>query len=125
MGVALYSFNLFPFSVSLEKADSAGVKFLEGFSFHSLKGEFKDTTMANLSSHGIRRIKKILDDKGMKMRSMYVSEAKDVQEWKYYFDLAKTLNMEFLVCEPDPGHWDILDSPERFYTVTGPYFSFP
>ena len=48
LGVALYSVNLFPFSVSLEKADSAGVKFVEGFSLHALKGEFKDTTMVNL-----------------------------------------------------------------------------
>ena len=49
MGVALYSFNLFPFDVALSKADSAGVKLVEGFSFHALRGAFKDSTMGQIS----------------------------------------------------------------------------
>lgn len=117
MGVALYSFNLFPFSVSLQKADSAGVKFVEGFSFHNLKEEFKDTTMANLSLHGIRRMKEILDDKGMKMRSMYIADAKDAEQWKWYFEMAKTLGIEFIVCEPKKEHWNILDSLGEIYKI--------
>ncbi|MEO5592384.1 MAG: hypothetical protein ABIR15_02490 [Chitinophagaceae bacterium] len=96
MGIALYSFNLFPFSVSLDKADSAGVRFVEGFSFHALKGEFKDTTMADLSSHGIMNMKRILDEEGFKMRSMYVAGGKDAGDWKRYFEIAKKLGMEFL-----------------------------
>jgi sugar phosphate isomerase/epimerase len=117
MGVALYSFNLFPFSVALQKADSAGLKFVEGFSFHKLGGEFKDSTMANISYAGIGRMKQLLNDKGLTMRSMYVSDAKDAQEWKRYFEMAKTLGMEFLVCEPDPAHWDILDSLGEIYKI--------
>ena len=117
MGVALYSFNLFPFSVSLQKADSAGLKFVEGFSFHNLGGEFKDSTMANISSAGVERMKQLLSDKNIAMRSMYVSEAKDALEWKRYFDMAKTLGMAFLVCEPDPAHWNILDSLGEIYKI--------
>lgn len=117
MGIALYSFNLFPFSVSLHKADSAGVKFVEGFSFHALKGEFKDTTMADLSTHGIMKMKRMLDEKGIQMRSMYVAGGKDAEEWKRYFEMAKTLSMEFLVCEPKKEHWDLLDSLGEIYKV--------
>jgi sugar phosphate isomerase/epimerase len=117
MGIALYSFNLFPFSVSLDKADSAGVKFVEGFSFHALKGDFKDTTMSDLSAHGIMKMKRMLDDKGIQMRSMYVGGAKDAEEWKRYFEMAKTLGMEFLVCEPSKAHWDILDSLGEIYKI--------
>ncbi len=117
MGIALYSFNLFPFSVSLDKADSARVKFVEGFSFHALKGEFKDTTMADLSSHGIMNMKRILDEKGIKMRSMYVAGGKDAEDWKRYFEMAKTLGMEFLVCEPSKAHWNILDSLGEIYNI--------
>jgi sugar phosphate isomerase/epimerase len=117
MGVALYSFNLFPFAVSLQKADSAGLRFVEGFSFHKLGGEFNDNTMANLSANGIDKMKQLLNNKSINMRSMYVSSAKDAQEWKRYFEMAKTLGMEFLVCEPDPAHWDILDSLGEIYNV--------
>ena len=117
MGIGLYSFNLFPFSVSLDKADSAGVKFVEGFSFHVLKGDFKDTTMADLSSYGIMKMKRILDEKGIKMRSMYVSGGKDAEDWKRYFEMAKTLDMEFIVCEPKKEHWDLLDSLGEIYKL--------
>ena len=117
MGIALYSFNLFPFSVALDKADSAGLKFVEGFSFHALKGDFKDTTMADLSVYGIMKMKRILDEKGIKMRSMYVAGGKDAADWKRYFEMAKTLGMEFLVCEPKKEHWDLLDSLGEIYKV--------
>jgi sugar phosphate isomerase/epimerase len=117
MGIALYSFNLFPFSVALEKTDSAGAKFVEGFSFHSLKGEFKDTAMVNLSPYGISNMKKMLDDKGIRMRSMYVSDAKNAEDWKRHFELAKTLGMEFIVCEPNKAHWNILDSLGGIYNI--------
>ncbi|HZF63795.1 MAG TPA: sugar phosphate isomerase/epimerase family protein [Chitinophagaceae bacterium] len=117
VGVALYSFNPFAFSVGLQKADSAGLKFVEGFSFHKLGGEFKDSTMANISSGGINRMKQLLDEKGMTMKSMYVSDAKNAQEWKRYFEMAKTFGMEFLVCEPDPAHWNILDSLGEIYNI--------
>ena len=117
MGIALYSFNLFPFSVALDKADSAGVKFVEGFSFHALKGDFKDTTMADLSVYGIMKMKRMLDAKGIKMRSMYVAGGKDAEDWKRYFEMAKALGMEFLVCEPKKEHWDLLDSLGEIYKV--------
>ena len=117
MGVALYSFNLFPFDVALSKADSTGVKFVEGFSFHALKGEFKDSTMGQISIPGVNKMKEMLESRGMKMKSMYVSEAKDVTEWKGYFEKAKILGMEFLVCEPAKGQWDLIDSLAGMYNI--------
>jgi sugar phosphate isomerase/epimerase len=117
MGIALYSFHLFPFSVSLDKADSAGVKFVEGLSFHSLKGEFKDTTMGDLSPQGVMSMKRILDDKGIKMKSMYVGDVKDAGGWIRYFEMAKTLGMDFLVCEPSKAHWNLLDSLAGVYQI--------
>ena len=117
VGIALYSFNLFPFFESLKKADSAEVKFVEGFSFHALKGEFKDSTMENLSSSGIRRMKKILNDRGIKMKSMYVGGAEDAAGWKRYFEMSKILGMDFLVAEPKKEHWNLLDSLGEIYKV--------
>ncbi|MGV8880480.1 MAG: sugar phosphate isomerase/epimerase family protein [Sphingobacteriaceae bacterium] len=117
MGIALYSFNLFPFSESLQKADSAGVKFVEGFSFHALKGEFKDSTMENLSPLGIKRIKKLLVDQDIKMKSMYVGGAENAEGWKRYFEIAKILEIDFLVAEPKKEHWNLLDSLGEIYKV--------
>jgi sugar phosphate isomerase/epimerase len=116
MGVALYSFNIFPFAVSLQKADSAGVRYVEGFSFHNLKGEFRDSTIGNLSASGLGRMKHLLDAKGLKMKSMYAG-GKNAQEWETYFKAGKILGIEFIVCEPAKEHWDLLDSLGDIYKI--------
>ena len=117
MGVALYSFNRFSFTDALEKADSAGVKYVEGFSFHKLGKEFDDNTMATVSKEDISKMKEMMDKKSIKMQSMYVGGAKDVDEWKFFFDTAEEFGMQYLVCEPQKDHWDIIDSLGGLYKI--------
>src|SRR5690606_14897863 len=42
IGVALYSFNRFPFAESLDKSKEAGVAWVEGFFFHNLGPDFDE-----------------------------------------------------------------------------------
>lgn len=116
-GVALYSFNKFPMNQALAMADSAGVSYVEGFSFHQLGKEFGDRPMSNISDDDISRVKKMLAEKSLQMKSMYVGGAKDINEWKYYFELARQLDMEFLVCEPEKYHWNMIDSLAGLYKI--------
>ncbi|MDP3470031.1 MAG: sugar phosphate isomerase/epimerase [Daejeonella sp.] len=117
MGVALYSFNRFSFADALDKADSAGVKYVEGFSFHNMGKEFNDKTMAAMTKEDISEIKEMLSAKNLEMQSMYVSGAKTEADWKYYFELAKDMNMQHLVCEPEKESWDKLDSLAGIYNI--------
>lgn len=116
-GVALYSFNRFPFAASLEKADSAGVRYVEGFFFHKLGKEFNNKTMGAVSREDIIKMKQMMDKKGIKMKSMYVGGAKNVGEWQFFFDTAKELGMQYLVCEPEKNHWDMIDSLAGLYKI--------
>ena len=116
-GVALYSFNRFSFVDALAKADSAGAKYVEGFSFHKLGKEFNDSSMSALSDADIDKIKQMLEKKGIEMQSMYVGGAKDAEGWKYYFEMAKKLGMHYLVCEPEKEQWDMLDSLAGLYQI--------
>lgn len=117
MGVALYSFNRFSFADALDKADSAGVNYVEGFSFHNLGEEFNGKTMAAMKPEDIIKIKEILSSKNIEMQSMYVSGAKNEADWKHYFELAKKMNMQHLVCEPEKESWDMLDSLAGLYKI--------
>lgn len=117
MGVALYSFNRFSFADALDKADSAGVNHVEGFSFHNLGKEFNDKTMAAMTEEDISKMKEMLSAKNIEMQSMYVSGAKNEADWKYYFELAKEMNMQHLVCEPEKESWDMLDSLAGLYKI--------
>lgn len=117
MGVALYSFNCFSFADALDKADSAGVNYVEGFSFHKMGKEFNDKTMAAMTEEDISKMKEMLSSKNLEMQSMYVSGAKNEADWKYYFELAKAMNMQHLVSEPEKESWDMLDSLAGVYKI--------
>ncbi|NHE57830.1 sugar phosphate isomerase/epimerase family protein [Cyclobacterium plantarum] len=109
MGVALYSFNRFPFSISLEKAKAAGVKYVEGFDFHKMGSDFGDKAMTDLSPSEAKTVKMLLRDKELKMKSMYVGTAQTEADWRKAFELAKSLKVQYLVTEPKREHWDLVD----------------
>ena len=117
IGVALYSFNRFSFADALDKADSAGVNYVEGFSFHNMGKEFNDKTMAAMNDEDISKMKEMLSARNLEMQSMYVSGAKNEADWKYYFELAKAMNMQHLVAEPEKESWDMLDSLAGVYKI--------
>ncbi|MEX0882067.1 MAG: sugar phosphate isomerase/epimerase [Cyclobacteriaceae bacterium] len=117
IGVALYSFNRFPFVTTLEKAETTGVKFVEGFHFHKMGKDFGDKTMAALSPEEIQKVKNNLNKKDLTMKSMYVGGAKDKEGWKAFFDMAQTLNVQYLVCEPERKDWDMVDELAGNYGI--------
>jgi len=109
IGVALYSFNRFPFSTTLEKAKTTGVKYVEGFDFHKLGGDFGDKTMSELNPSDTKAVRKLLKENGLKMKSMYVGKAQNKGDWRKAFELAKSLKIQYLVAEPKREHWDMVD----------------
>lgn len=117
MGVALYSFHRHPFRTALSMADSADVKYVEGFSFYKLGPAFNNIEMGDLDKAGARTMKEMLTRKRLKMTSMYIGGAKDLQGWKRYFELASELKLEYIVCEPEKFHWDLLDSLAGIYGI--------
>jgi sugar phosphate isomerase/epimerase len=73
--------------------------------------------MASTTKEDILKMKEMLSKKNLKMQSMYVSGAKNEADWKYYFELAKEMNMQHLVCEPEKESWDMLDSLAGLYKI--------
>lgn len=70
-----------------------------------------------MSDENISNMKQMLKNKNLKMQSMYVSGAKTEDDWKYYFELAKKMKMQYLVCEPEKESWDMLDSLAGLYKI--------
>lgn len=112
VGVALYSFNRFPFPETLEKSKQAGAKMVEGFFFHKLGEDFENKTMLELSDEDLLRMKNFIVAEGLSMPSIYAG-AKTREDWKRFFEIGEILELGFLVCEPEPTHWDLLDSLGR------------
>ena len=117
LGVALYTFHTFSFPKQLELADSAGFKYVEGFSFADAGPELKDSMIMQLSPGGIDKIKKLLRDKKIKMSSIFLTGGNNEAEWEKQFQLAKRLNVEYVTAEPGVKMWDMVDSLAGIYKL--------
>lgn len=117
MGIALYSFHEHPYETAIAMADSAKVRYVEGFSFYKMGPSFNDSSMGNLDSQGINRIRQTLQERHITMSSMYVANPGNVNGWKKYFELGVSLGLEYLVCEPAKADWDTIDSLAGIYKI--------
>jgi L-ribulose-5-phosphate 3-epimerase len=116
-GVALWAFHTFNFPESLDKVDSAGVKYIEPNTFHKLGPELKDSFATQLSQAGIEKLKAMVAKKGLTMESIYVVGDSTIESWKKQFELAKKLGVKFITTEPPINLWDAIDSLAGAYGV--------
>lgn len=117
IGVQFWTFREFPFVKAVEKADSAGVKFIEAFPGQALGGDFKDTFNINMSAESKKGIQQLLSSKGMKIVAFGVTGARDAAAWNKLFAFAKEMGIEYINSEPNKKHWGLIDSLSGVYGV--------
>lgn len=117
LGVALYTFSTMSFPEQLAYADSASLKYVEGFVFAKAGKELKDSVLMKLSPSGIEQLKKKVADQGLKMESIYIVGGKTVAEWKRDFDIAKAFGVKYVTGEPPRNLWDSVDSLAGAYGI--------
>src|SRR5678816_3985455 len=59
-GIALWTFHTVDFRHSLDKVDSAGLKYIEPNTFHKAGAELKDSIIGQLSPAGIDKLKSLI-----------------------------------------------------------------
>ena len=111
-GIALYSFNRFSFPETLDMSKRAGVKYVEGFFFHQLGNEFGERGMSDLDEDELAAVGEMLAERDLEMRSLYAG-GNTAEEWVRMYEIGEKLGLDFLVGEPEPEHWDLLDSLGR------------
>ncbi len=117
LGVALWSFHTVSFPEELAKADSAGVEYVEGFTFGKAGAELKDSLIMTLSPTGIEKLNSLVEKRGLRMESMYITGGKTIDRWKKDFDLAKQLHLTYVTAEPPIHMWDSVDSLAGVYSI--------
>ena len=117
LGVALWTFHTFNFTEALDKVDSSGLKFIEPNTFQKAGGEFKDSSLLQLSPEGVSTLHNLALQKGITINSIYVAGGNTVEAWKKDFELAKQLNVKYITAEPAVNMWDIVDSLAGIYHI--------
>src|SRR5260221_10126303 len=118
IGVQMWTFHTAgPFVKAIDKADSAGIKFVEAFPGQPLGGDMKDTFGIRMSAESKAKIKQLLQSKGIQIVAMGVITPKTLGEWKQYFDLAKEFGLSYITAEPLKNQWDGIDSLDGIYGI--------
>ena len=116
-GVALWTFHTFPFPEGLDKADSAGVSYIEPNTFSKAGPEFKDSAILKLSPAGIEKLKTMITGKGLKIETVYIAGDTTLLSWKNQFEIAKQLGVKYVTGEPPLNRWDAIDSLAGAYGI--------
>lgn len=116
-GVALWTFHDVNFPQALDKVDSAGLTYIEPNTFQSAGPEFKDSIIGQLSMTSIDKLKAMIEQKGLKVESIYIVGDSTIGSWKKQFDIAKEFGVKFVTTEPPLSMWDSIDSLAGAYGI--------
>ncbi len=117
LGVCLYTFSNFSFPDQLSKVDSAGLTYVEGYTFGKAGVELKDSMIMNLSPSGIGKLNALIVQHALIMESIYVVGGNTVAKWKKDFELAKQLKVKYVTAEPAVHQLDMVDSLAGVYGI--------
>ncbi|MGC4038301.1 MAG: sugar phosphate isomerase/epimerase [Chitinophagaceae bacterium] len=117
LGIALWTFHEMSFTDALDKIDSTGLKYIEPIVFQRAGDQFKDSSISQLSTDGIEKLKKIINARDLLVKSIYIVGDSTIQSWKKQFDLAKQFNVSFVTTEPPLNMWDNIDSLAGVYGI--------
>jgi len=116
-GVALWTFHTVNFPQSLDKVDSAGLKYIEPNTFHSAGPELKDSMIMQLSPAGIEKLKSLIAQKGLICESLYIVGDSTLKSWIKQFEIAKQFGVRYVTTEPPLNMWNSIDSLAGAYNI--------
>lgn len=118
LGIQSYTFHLFSFLEALDKTQELGLKYIEVYPGHRLGGEWGDRVFDyNLDGQTCEKIKELAESKGIKIVGTGVYVAEKSSDWEKMFKLAKSMDMEFITCEPALEDWDLVEKLSKQYGI--------
>jgi sugar phosphate isomerase/epimerase len=102
LGTQAYSFRLFTLEEALNKADSIGIKYLEGFPGQTIGAGIAGTMDFHMPARKRDSVLQLLKNKGISMVSYGVATPQNEADWNQLFDFVKAMGLKQFVSEPDP-----------------------
>jgi len=118
LGMQSYSFHLFPLTEALDKTRELGLKYIEVYPGHKLGGKWGDKVFGfDLDKQTQKEILELAASKGIKIVGTGVFVADNPADWEKMFEFAKSMQMEFISCEPALTDWDLVESLAKKYEI--------
>ncbi|MEG2067999.1 MAG: sugar phosphate isomerase/epimerase [Tannerellaceae bacterium] len=106
-----YSFHRFTLMEALDKTQELGIKNIEIFPGHKLGGKWGDRVFDfNLDAPTQKELKELAASKGIKIVATGVYVADKSSDWEKMFRFAKSMDLEFITCEPALEDWPLVEN---------------
>ena len=102
LGAQAYSFRLFTLEEALNKADSIGIKYIEGFPGQKIGAGIEGTMDFHMSSGKRDSVLQLFKKKGIAIVSYGVVTPQTEADWNQLFEFVKGMGLKQFVSEPDP-----------------------
>jgi sugar phosphate isomerase/epimerase len=110
LGSQAYTFKAYTFFEAIDKIDSCGLQYVEGFPGQTIGGGIEGKMDFNMEEATRNRILQKLNEKGVKMHGFGVVQAKSEKEWRKLFEFAQAMGVETITSEPDEKDIPLLSS---------------
>ena len=117
LAVGSYSFRLFTFAESLDKAESLGLKYIEMATSQKIGDGIEGTTRFTMDEETRKAILKMSAAHGIKIISYGVITGKDESEWNAIFEFAKDMGIETILSEPGLEQLDMVEKLADKYKI--------
>ncbi len=113
-----YTFHEFTLLEAFDKCQQLGIKYIEAFPGHKLGGEFGDRVFGpDLDAATLKQLRREASRRGVRIVASGVYTSSNPDDWTRFFQMAKTLKMDYVTCEPEPELWDHVEALSRQYGI--------
>ena len=110
LGAASYSFRFFTIFEAIDKTKSLGLDYIELYVGQIISKDAPEKLHVDLPDEGIQKIRRKLDDAGMRAKSIYIGSIPGNKEGcRKVFEFAKKLGISTIVSEPNPADLDVIE----------------
>ena len=99
LGVQMWTFHISSFERAVQRADSAGLKFVEVYPGQKLYESSTNYIDPGMSEEDCRAMQKMVKDKGISIGAFGVLLCETEAEWKLNFDFAKKMHIPVKVAK--------------------------
>jgi sugar phosphate isomerase/epimerase len=108
LGSQAYTFNRFTFVEALDKIDSCGMKYVEGFPGQTIGGGIEGKLDYKMDAATRELVLRKLKEKGIKMTAYGVVNGTSNEDWEKLFQFAQAMGLQNITSEPKESDLPLL-----------------
>lgn len=125
VGAQTYSFRLFTLEEALNKADSIGIKYVQGFPGQKIGAGMEGTTDYHMAPTKIDSVLQLLKKRGIAMVSYGVVTPGTEADWIQLFKFVKGMEMKQFATEPEPEFVPLVSKLADEYGINVAFHNHP